>query len=103
MERTGKLAVIGNPESVTAFKAIGADTFSASDAYAAADILLRLKKEGYAVIFISEDLCENLDLSEDVPFPVVVPLPSGGKSGYGMKLIKSNVEKAVGVDILGIE
>ena len=35
------------------------------------------------------------------PTPAIIPIPSvEGNLGYGMAAIKSNVEKAVGVDIL---
>jgi len=34
-------------------------------------------------------------------FPAIIPIPAGMESkGLGMKRIKSNVEKAVGADIL---
>ena len=44
MEKTGKIAVIGDGESVTAFMAIGAAVFGVNDEYEAADTLRRLAK-----------------------------------------------------------
>ena len=36
-----------------------------------------------------------------VPYPAIIPIPDAlGSKGTGMKTLKANVEKAVGVDIL---
>lgn len=105
MNRTGKLAVIGDKDAVLAFKAIGATVFGAKDGFEAAALLRELSKQDYAVIYITEQLCPD---AEDVlkklktrPYPAVIPIPSQmGSNGYGMDGIKKDVEKAVGVDIL---
>lgn len=107
IKKTGKIAVIGDAESVTAFRAIGADTFAANDSYKATDILRDLIRGDYAVIFITENLACNMETELETlkarPFPVVIPVPCGeGVSGYGMKAVKRDVEKAIGVDILNI-
>lgn len=101
----GKVAVIGEKQIVTAFKAIGFDTFFADSATQAIDILRSLVKEGvYTVIYITEDVAVNmndtLEILKSRPYPIVVPLPSLVSNGYGMDCIKKDVEKAIGVDIL---
>lgn len=101
----GKVAVIGEKQIVTAFKAIGFDTFFADTSLVTLDILRKLVKENsYAVIFITEDLASQIDDALETlknrSYPIVVPLPSLGSGGYGISRIKSDVEKAIGVDIL---
>ena len=106
MEKTGKFAVIGDGESVTAFMAIGAAVFSVTDEYQAADTLRRLSKsDEYAVILVTENYAAKMEqlmqkLKEQA-FPAVLPIPGAtGSNGFGMAGLKKDVEKAVGVDIL---
>lgn len=101
----GKVAVIGEKQIVTAFRAIGFDTFFAESASSATDILRTLVKEGaHVVIYIAEDIAEGmneaLEALKNRPYPIVVPLPSLKKSSYGMDRIKKDVERAIGADIL---
>ena len=101
----GKVAVIGEKQIVTAFKAIGFDTFFADDPSAATEILRTLVKEGsYAIIYITEDVAvkmdETLEILKNRAYPIVLPIPSLAPNGYGMDCIKKGVERAIGVDIL---
>lgn len=103
--KEGKVAVIGEKQIVTAFKAIGFETFFADNASAATEILRTLVKDGdYAVIFITEDVAigmnDTLEILKSRSYPIVVPLPSLVPNGYGMDCIKKDVERAIGVDIL---
>ncbi len=99
-----KIAVIGDKDSVLAFKALGVDVFDAKNYFDAQNTLKQLARE-YSIILITEDIAEQL---EDViarykvrPYPIVVPIPSSsGSTGLGMKGLSKNVEKAIGVDIL---
>lgn len=57
-----KLAVIGEKQIVTAFKAVGLETFFADKAEDATDILRELVKSGdYAVVFITENIAASMD------------------------------------------
>ena len=102
--RNDKIAVIGDKDSVLAFKAAGADVFSVRNDEEATEALKKAARS-YPVIFITETLAERI--SETVsrykarPFPAVIPLPSAsGSTGLGMRNISENVEKALGTDIL---
>lgn len=104
MVKSGKIAVIGDKDSVLAFKAVGVETFYASGMFEANDLIKKLK-EDYAVIFITEDLAEQIsDTIEKLKsraYPAVIPIPGSlGSNGYGLKNIRSDVEKAIGADIL---
>ena len=48
VEKSGKIAVIGDKDSVLAFKAVGVETFAAQTVFEANDLLRRLKEIGRA-------------------------------------------------------
>jgi V/A-type H+-transporting ATPase subunit F len=102
--RKDKIAVIGDKDSVLAFKAIGVDVFAV---YSDEDARETLRKQArnYKVIFITEDIAEKIsdivNRYKSTAYPIVLPIPgSQGTTGYGMNSIKKDVEKAIGVDIL---
>ncbi|MDR3186432.1 MAG: V-type ATP synthase subunit F [Christensenellaceae bacterium] len=99
-----KIAVIGDKDSVLAFKAIGVDVFNAKSYFDARETLIKLARE-YSIIFVTEDIAETMTDTlaryKARPYPVVIPLPSvKGSSGFGMKGLSADVEKAIGSDIL---
>ncbi len=106
MEKTGKIAVIGDSESVTAFLAIGASVHSVTDEYQAADVLRKLAKtDEYAVILVTENYAAKMEALmqklKEQPYPAVLSIPGAtGSNGFGLAGLKKDVEKAVGVDIL---
>lgn len=104
MIQNGKIAVIGDKDSILAFKAVGAETFAANGMFEVNDLLKQLKDD-YAVIFITEDLAvqveDTLEKLKSRAYPAVIPIPgTNGSNGYGMKSIRKDVEKAIGADIL---
>ena len=99
-----KIAVVGDKDSILAFKAVGADVFSVTDKYDAEEKVKKLART-YAIIFISEDIAAQIEeitnRYKTRPFPIVLPIPTAqGSTGYGMAGIGKNVEKAIGSDIL---
>ena len=99
-----KMAILGEGDSVLAFKAGGVDAFYASDREEAKDILRHLAKE-YAIIFITEKLASEMDdllkKFNQAPYPIILPVPSGnGEDGYATEKLKERMERALGVDIL---
>lgn len=106
MEKTGKIAVIGDSESVTAFLVIGASVHSVTDEYQAADVLRKLAKtDEYAVILVTENYAAKMEALmqklKEQPYPAVLSIPGAtGSNGFGLAGLKKDVEKAVGVDIL---
>lgn len=99
----GKMAIVGSGDGIMVFKAAGVDTFPAENEKKARDILRKIAKE-YQVIFLTEELAkpltEFLKRFDEEPYPVVVSVPSGESSGYGMQTLKNAMERALGVDIL---
>ena len=100
-----KIAVIGDKDSVLAFKAVGVEVFDATTPEQAQGLIRKLSQGGYAVLFIAESLAERipetLAKAKLQTYPAVVPIPTTATpSGFGLMGIKSDVEKAIGVDIL---
>ena len=99
-----KMAVIGEYDSVLAFKAGGVDVFGASSSQEAKEIIRKIAKK-YAVIFLTDDYAIELDdflkrfLEE--AYPIITTIPSSkGDNGYAMNKLKEEMDRALGVDIL---
>ena len=99
----GKTAIVGNGDGIMVFKAAGVDTYPAEDEKKARELLRKLAKE-YQIIFLTEDLArpltEFLKRFDEEAYPVVVSIPSGESNGYGMEVLKTAMDRALGVDIL---
>jgi V/A-type H+-transporting ATPase subunit F len=100
-----KIGVIGYKDTVLAFKSLGVDIFPVMDEIQAGQTLSRLAKDNYAVIFvteqIAEDIRERIDLYRNKMLPVITLIPGNrGSLGIGIKDVKKSVEKAIGVDII---
>lgn len=100
-----RIAVIGDPNSVMIFKAIGLDVCYEEKAEDIEKRIHELAKKGYAAIYITEDAAalakDAINYYATATFPAIIPIPSStGSLGLGMKQVKKNVEKAVGADIL---
>lgn len=100
-----KIAVLGDKDSVLAFKALGLEVVIAYDKDEARNRLDELAKEEFGVIFITEQLAslipETIKRYNDKITPAVILIPSNqGTLGIGMDNINRNVEKAVGSNIL---
>ncbi len=101
---TGKMAIVGDGDSIMVFKAAGVDTFPASDEKRAKELLRRVAAE-YQIIFLTEELARPLSdflrRFDEEPYPVVLVIPSEkGGTGYGREVIQNAMERALGVDIL---
>ncbi|MDR3348473.1 MAG: V-type ATP synthase subunit F [Acidaminococcales bacterium] len=100
-----KIAVVGGRDSVMLFNAAGLEVRCASDEKAVEKAIHALAREGYPVIYITEEAAEKapeaIKLYERKVFPAIIPMPGGNKSkGLGLRGVKKNVEKAIGADIL---
>lgn len=100
-----KIAVIGDKDSVLAFRALGVHVFTVTGANDARRIVDRLAKEEYGIIFITEqlakDITETIERYNSEIIPAVILIPSNrGSLNIGLENINKNVEKAVGSNIL---
>lgn len=99
------MAIVGDGDSIMVFKAAGVAAFPAGNEKAAREIVRKAAAD-YDIIFITEELArplsEFLKRFDEQPYPVILPIPSGkGSTGYGEEVLKSAMERALGVDILG--
>ena len=100
---TGKMAIVGDGDSIMVFKAAGVATFPAADERKAREVLRKVAGD-YQIIFITEELARPLSdflkRFDEEPYPIVLPIPTGSGAGYGEELLRSAMERALGVDIL---
>lgn len=100
-----KIGVVGERDAVIAFLALGITVKAADTPEEAMKAVDTMAREGYGIIFVTEtiakDITETIDRYKNAILPAVILIPgSKGSLGIGLAAIKSNVEKAVGVDIL---
>jgi V/A-type H+-transporting ATPase subunit F len=100
-----KIAVIGDRDSSLGFKALGLDTVFADSGEEAKIAIQRLAAENCAVIYLTEQLAqeipEEINRYTNVLQPAIILIPGKtGSLGMGIKNVNKTVEKAVGSNIL---
>ena len=99
-----RIAVIGDPDSVLGFKALGLEVCPAEDVEQARQAIHRMAKENYAILYLTEQLAAQLQPEiaryQDALTPAIILIPGKeGSLGIGMANVKTAVERAVGADI----
>ena len=101
---TDRIGIIGDPDSILAFKAIGVETFGVSTGVEAKAYIKEMTQKKFKVIFVTEKIAmeieEFLQKYKSMTYPAIIPIPSGEPTGFGMKGIRRDMEKAIGADIL---
>ncbi|HCO18878.1 V-type ATP synthase subunit F [Gudongella oleilytica] len=100
-----KVGVVGDKDSVLAFKALGVDVNTVTDREEARRIVDTMARSNYGVIFITEQIAslipDTIERYDKEIIPAVILIPSNqGSLNIGMNRINENVEKAVGSNIL---
>ncbi|PKK39445.1 V-type ATP synthase subunit F [Clostridiaceae bacterium JG1575] len=100
-----KVAVVGDRDSILAFKALGVEVVHAAQPEDARRAIDTLARDKYGVIFVTEqvaaDIPDTIERYNKILTPAVILIPSNqGTLNIGMKRISDNVEKAVGSNIL---
>ena len=100
-----KIGVVGDKDSVLAFKALGIDVFPVVEDSEARKTIDTLARNDYAVIFVTEQVAQNIEETIErynkAVLPAIILIPSNqGSLNIGMQRISDNVEKAVGMNIL---
>lgn len=109
MKAMYKIAVMGSPDTVMGFKALGLDTVPVRTGEEARKALKELTRpkgtDEYAIIYVEENLA--LELEEDIakfkdsPRPAIILIPGKeGSLGLGQSALQAAVERAVGANIL---
>ena len=100
-----KIGVVGDKDSVLAFKALGVEVAPVVDADEARKAIDKMAINDYAVIFVTEQVAatieETIERYNKQLLPAVILIPSNqGTLNIGSKRISDSVEKAVGMNIL---
>jgi len=100
-----KIALIGNRDTIIGFKLLGVSLFPTSKKDEAVEILDKLVKEECAVIFVTEDIAsqiyEEIERLQKTSFASITTIPNKLEKKYlGLKILRRNIEKAIGTDIL---
>ena len=100
-----KIGVIGDKDSILAFKALGIDVFPVVDPAEARRQVDLLGRNKYGIIFITEQIAElipeTIERYNNQIVPAVILIPNNeGTLNIGIDRINKNVEKAIGSNIL---
>lgn len=102
-----KIGVVGDKDSVLLFRAFGLDVFPVSEGRAEDNRKLvdRLAREGYGIIFLTEQVAaampETIERYRNQMTPGIILIPSNtGSLGIGLRNVRDNMERAVGMNIL---
>ena len=100
-----KIGVVGDKDSVLAFKAIGIDVYPVIEEEEARKTVDKMALNKYAVIFVTEQVAkgieETIERYNRETLPAIILIPSNqGSLDIGIQRIRDNVEKAIGVNIL---
>ncbi len=100
-----KIALIGDRDTIIGFKLLGVSIFPVKKKEESVEILNKLVKEEYAVIFITEEIgcqiIEEIEILQKTSFACITLIPCKSEKKYlGLKILRKNIEKAIGTDIL---
>jgi V/A-type H+-transporting ATPase subunit F len=100
-----KIALIGNRDTIIGFKLLGVSLFPTTKKEEAVEILNKIVKEEYAAIFVTEDIAsqifEEIESLQKTSFASIIIIPNKLEKKYlGLKILRRNIEKAIGTDIL---
>ncbi|PIE51774.1 V-type ATP synthase subunit F [Candidatus Fermentibacteria bacterium] len=105
MAEQGRMAFIGDADSVLGFRALGVETYTPASGDEAVEIFRSLVKEKASVVMITEDMLDHLQIEVDqvvsLPVPAIVVLPGvSGSKHMGEDTIRNLIIRAVGVDLM---
>lgn len=100
-----KIGVIGDRDSVMPFKLFGFEVVYAVSAKQVRETIESMGNDHFGVIFITEDASElaveTIQRYKSEVTPAIILIPShNGTKGIGLKEIQTNVERAIGQNIL---
>lgn len=100
-----KIAIIGAPDTILPFSAIGADAYDALDSEAAEAILDEIILKGYGIIYLEEAYAgrfsEKIEKLNNAHRDVSITVISGSRGGSNIAVqkIRNQVKKAIGLDL----
>ena len=99
-----KIGVVGDKDSILAFKALGVDVYPVVSKEEARKTIDTLANENYGIIFVTEQVAtlveETVERYNRELLPAIILIPNNqGSSGIGIRKINDYVEKAIGSNI----
>ena len=99
-----KIGVVGDKDSITAFKAVGVDVYPVISKEEARKTIDTLASNNYGIIFVTEQVAsiveETIERYNRELLPAIILIPSNqGSLGIGLSKINQYVEKAIGSNI----
>jgi V/A-type H+-transporting ATPase subunit F len=104
-----RIVALGDLDTITFLRAFGLETYECRKPEEVLLVLKKLSLKDYGIILITEELVKELEeelksMFAEKILPILIEIPSKrGSLGIGRLRIKRLVERAVGVDILGIK
>ena len=102
----GKAAVLGDPDFVMPFSALGLDTYAVSQkTEELTDAAETIVRQRYALVVVAENIAPAVEdvfaPEQDKPTPCVVVVPFTKESqGYAVKTLGRILKIATGIDII---
>ncbi len=100
-----KIAVIGAPDTILPFSAIGADAYDALDSESAETILDEIVLKDYGIIYLEEayarNFTEKIEKLNNSHREMSITVISGSRGGSNVAVekIRNQVKKAIGLDL----
>jgi len=100
-----KIALVGDRDSIIGFQLLGISIFPVTNKEETINILNELIKEKYAAVFITEEIAsqifEKIEELQKISLISLTIIPNKlEKKELGLKILRKNMEKAIGIDIL---
>ena len=100
-----KIAIIGDRNSVLAFKCLGVEVFTPDGKDEIRNTIDTLADEDYKIILITEQMADlvqdTIARYDSAVTPAITLVPSNkGSLGVGLERIDKNIEKAIGSSIV---
>ncbi len=99
------IAIIGEKEIIAGFNLIGLSLFTVADSKEAVEALEDCYTKNYSIVFITNDIAktiiDKIEEHQKISAMTICILPSRTEeTTLSMDILRKNVEKAVGTDIL---
>ncbi|EEY35054.1 V-type ATP synthase subunit F [Pseudoleptotrichia goodfellowii] len=99
-----KIGVVGDKDSILAFRVLGVDVYPAVGKEEARKIIDKLASDKYGIIFVTEQIAqlveETIERYNRDLIPAIILIPNNqGSLGTGIQKINDYVEKAIGSNI----
>jgi V/A-type H+-transporting ATPase subunit F len=98
------MAIIGTSPNIALFKSIGIDVHFVDTLEEIDKLVFTLSQAGTKLIYVEDHwflkMAGIISKYQYLPFPIIVPIPlEDDKLQVGIKKIRDNVRKAIGIDI----